>query len=752
MKFFFKILLLANFYLLFFASANAQVNLVPNPSFEDTLNCSAVAPQFYAKTWEQYLSCDYYNSIMHIHCSFNAQTVPNNINGFQYPHSGVAYGGFATYASFFTNYREWLQIKLTDSLQAGSSYCVSFYYSCGDNEKFATDKLGIYISSSGVNLSAPSFIQYNPQLYTTNGNILTNTTSWNQYTATFIATGGEKYITIGNFFNDVNTTVAIVHPSSTRPDAYYYIDDVSILPSDAIAFAGNDTTMCGDSTYIGRASEVGLNEDCIWYILGNATPIDTSAGLWVKPNATTSYVVEQNICGTITHDTVTVTVKPRLSLMNFNGSFITCPNDSVQIGKPILPNVTYTWSPSLGLSNTTIAQPNASPPANQVYAVTVVPTNTLYCSGIGTGTVNVTVKPTFTMSALTNTFICSGDSIQIGNASIADINYLWQPLLHITNPNNSETFVRPNITTTYSLIATPNTNSNYCIKADTIAEQIIVKPQLSGNVQLTASPKNICSNQSTQLQTVISNSVGLQWNWQPSGLVSNFSIPNPTASPTANTSYALITSANSISYYCGADTSKISVRVIKLQANANAGRDTSFCKNKTAEQIIIGSSTYPCSWCTYNWQPTTALQNANTAFTDINTSLLPTIKNYKYVLTKTDSCQLTTDTVNILLKDCTSDSVIISVPNVFTPNNDGKNDTWSMIIVNGLQIFDLQTTIYNRWGKIVFESTNTNQNWNGYNLYEGSPCNSGTYFYVISYTDGNTNETKTLNGFIELMR
>jgi gliding motility-associated-like protein len=98
------------------------------------------------------------------------------------------------------------------------------------------------------------------------------------------------------------------------------------------------------------------------------------------------------------------------------------------------------------------------------------------------------------------------------------------------------------------------------------------------------------------------------------------------------------------------------------------------------------------------------------------------------------------------------DSVKIVIPNIFTPNGDGKNDHWSMIIDNGLEIFDMETTIYNRWGKQVFESTNIKQNWNGNNLYEGNACAAGSYFYVISYTDGNNNETKTLKGFLEIIR
>ena len=98
------------------------------------------------------------------------------------------------------------------------------------------------------------------------------------------------------------------------------------------------------------------------------------------------------------------------------------------------------------------------------------------------------------------------------------------------------------------------------------------------------------------------------------------------------------------------------------------------------------------------------------------------------------------------------DSIKITIPNIFTPNNDGKNDFWSMVINDGLEIFDMQTSIYNRWGKLVFESTNIRQNWNGHNVYEGSLCSDGTYFYVISYTDGNTNQTKTLRGFLELIK
>jgi len=262
---------------------------------------------------------------------------------------------------------------------------------------------------------------------------------------------------------------------------------------------------------------------------------------------------------------------------------------------------------------------------------------------------------------------------------------------------------------------------------------------------ITASPTSICPNQSVQLQATVTNTVGLQWSWQSVTSLSNSFIPNPTASPSVSTSFQLITTSNNTSVYCGADTSKIVVHVINSQPQVDAGTDTIICEGTAA---FIGSNNNLCAWCIYNWQPTTGVQNPHAAYTSVSLSYTT---SQTYTLSKKDSCQTTTDAVRVIVKDCTSDSVKITVPNVFTPNNDGKNDTWNMLVQGRGLLFDLQTTIYNRWGKNVFESTNINQAWNGNNLYSGDPCSAGTYFYVISYTDGNTNEVKTIKGFLELI-
>ena len=98
------------------------------------------------------------------------------------------------------------------------------------------------------------------------------------------------------------------------------------------------------------------------------------------------------------------------------------------------------------------------------------------------------------------------------------------------------------------------------------------------------------------------------------------------------------------------------------------------------------------------------------------------------------------------------DSLTVIAPNVFTPNGDGVNDTWSIIVHDyGIGIFDLQTLVYDRWGKQIFQSTNIHEVWSGHNLI-GKACDAGTYFFVVSYTNSSTNKQEVLKGFVELLR
>lgn len=68
----------------------------------------------------------------------------------------------------------------------------------------------------------------------------------------------------------------------------------------------------------------------------------------------------------------------------------------------------------------------------------------------------------------------------------------------------------------------------------------------------------------------------------------------------------------------------------------------------------------------------------------------------------------------------------IYIPSAFTPNNDGINDTFG---VKGEGIKNFHIYIYNRWGELLFESTNPKQQWDG--SFKGRKSEQGTYVYKL---------------------
>jgi hypothetical protein len=128
-----------------------------------------------------------------------------------------------------------------------------------------------------------------------------------------VASGQEQYITIGNFLSQAGTNWLQI-PSNPYNTYFfvakvsdYLVDDVSVVESDAKADAGPDRHIgYGDSVYIGRPSSEAIW--CDWRVLGFPTIIGSGPGIWVKPTATTSYVMSQTLCGYTTTDTVKVFV------------------------------------------------------------------------------------------------------------------------------------------------------------------------------------------------------------------------------------------------------------------------------------------------------------------------------------------------------------------------------------------------------------------------------------------------------------
>ena len=322
---------------------SAQTNLVPNGGFEDTITCSSHVPnQLFALNWWMFNTVDYFRTAPFTFCANSgmAGSTPYNIAGYQVPHSGKTYVGVVTIlsSSGMQYYREYIQAPLLDTLVSGKTYCVSLWYSQSNRTKYAIDRLGIYFSLGGINLAATStFTPYIPQITTPSGQFLNDTLNWNQFKTSYLANGDENYITIGNFFDSVQTNKSL-YPNSTSlyAESYYLFDDISIIPIDAQAYAGKDTSCCkGDSIYITNPGGIGFDNNT-WSELVSGVQVGSGRGFWLKPDTSASYILAQDICGTISYDTIRVIVNCHVGIKpNEQGGFNVYPipaNERLQLG------------------------------------------------------------------------------------------------------------------------------------------------------------------------------------------------------------------------------------------------------------------------------------------------------------------------------------------------------------------------------------------------------------------------------------
>lgn len=205
-------------------------NLVPNPSFEEIINC----PQGWAEinsanNWysPNSSSPDLFNI-----CSSPLDVgVPQNGAGFQYAKNGNGYVGVvSSFDSNNLNYREYIQVELTDTLKANKKYVVSFFVNKADSCPIAIKKIGAYLSGNAISASNGLPLNVTPQIESPSNLYLTDTINWFEVKDTLIAVGGEKYLTIGYFYDNINADTLVVSESLYfYEQAYYYVDDVSVI-------------------------------------------------------------------------------------------------------------------------------------------------------------------------------------------------------------------------------------------------------------------------------------------------------------------------------------------------------------------------------------------------------------------------------------------------------------------------------------------------------------------------------------------
>ncbi len=316
----------------------AQTNLVPNFSFEQYTNCpqysstdinvqKANKPDFWYKP--DFKDAVYLNS-----CSSNDTiSVPYNFaNPYALPCYQPARTGNAYIAMFYrngiANARNYFQVELLDSLKSGYCYFAECYVARINGYQLACNNQSILFTQNAVYVDTaatpPIFmLPANPQVINSNS-VISDTVNWVKISGVFTAQGGEKYLTLGNFKDDNNTTISVVQSTGYYGVAYY-VEDVSVYSLDSFqvkADAGPDTTIAlGGSAFIG--SLVSGIPSIKWY-KSNGVLFQTGVpGFTISPTQSDFYVIEQTVCGFTSRDTVYVSVNPLpLKWLNFTASVL----------------------------------------------------------------------------------------------------------------------------------------------------------------------------------------------------------------------------------------------------------------------------------------------------------------------------------------------------------------------------------------------------------------------------------------------
>ena len=320
--------------------------------------------------------------------------------------------------------------------------------------------------------------------------------------------------------------------------------------------------------------------------------------------------------------------------------------------------------------------------------------------------------------------VCEGIPFTLNaNTSSQARNYTWTPSAWLNDSTSAAPIVTPLDTITYIVTA----RSAICTGADTITLNVLHKPIVSAGADTA-----ICYNSYATLLGSATNLSGtVNYLWLPAG-----DILNPTSATTIVrpknskvNSYTLQVSDN---YGCNF---KVYDQVnITMRPPVPA-----FAGNDTVASVGIPLQLYGNGGVKYLWSPANVLDNPLKQNPVAN--LTDDIK-FNLIVRDTLGC-IGTSTVSVKVYKGTN----YFLPNAFTPNGDGLNDVFRAI-APGIQA-TYYFRIFNRWGRLMFESRDARKGWDG--TYLGQPQPADVYVWIIKGLDVKQNIVE-LKGTVTLIR
>ena len=391
--------------------------------------------------------------------------------------------------------------------------------------------------------------------------------------------------------------------------------------------------------------------------------------------------------------------KPNIDSVRIKDSFLTCNSFDFKGLAYTNRNPISNWQWNFGDGGTASTQnPTHTYATAGSFTVKLVITDINGCKDSITRNV---LTSALTVNAGNDTTICSGGSVLLNASTNGGVQLQWNNASFLNNNAILNPLATPPTGTATTFIITA-TNSAGCSLSDTV--NVIVKSQAVFAVNNSTS---VCINDTIQLTA----SGGDTYLWTPALSLSDPNISNPIASPLVSTNYSVTITEST----CNESTTlTVPVTVVPLPTiDATRSNDID-CTYDFSDLNAAGGATYI-------WSPAATLDNPSVR----NPRARPTVTTQYFVKgTDVNGCS-NYDSV-IVKADFTGKGLFL-LPNAFTPNNDGLNDCFGISLWGVLE--EVEFNIYNRWGELIFHTTDATKCWDG--KWKGREQNSGVFVYWV---------------------
>ncbi len=486
--------------------------------------------------------------------------------------------------------------------------------------------------------------------------------------------------------------------------------NVTVLPRPNVNITTPDTGVCPGG---GILLEVDVNAASAiqgyQWTPAELVENDTLPSTLAFPETTTTFFVgvETENCVLPTFDSLEVEVReaPVVDVIPGAEDDVTiCPDESFTIPATVTAPgpFTFEWTPDDGfISNVNVLQPTVNPPSTENYILTAVYNG---CTTRDTAQIFVAAGVEALAEVDTNA-VCEGQPVTLTSLTEQPVNLQWLPADQVLNPTDSVTLGYPNASLVYQLVA----ERDGCTDTINLPVTVFTQPEAGFDFTVT----NTCEEGEVQFYSTSQEAAAYFWDFGD-GNTSNAANPVHDFPAAGEYTVRLRVVAEGT-----CDDEAVAEQTVRVAPRAQLdfvatpeAPDTLLMPNATLNLTSTGEGV--ASWF---WR----FGDSRTAYDSSLTHTYERAGEYTVRLTVIDSAGCSADTI---IGTYTVLEQEVQVPNVFTPNGDMINDTWSPGY-NGND--DYEVHVFGRNGRQWFSSTRPNEVWD-----PRDEAPAGVYLYTLT--------------------